>query len=285
MNKNKKWLAVLVAALMLAACMGCKAEIPPYLIVDGTTVVDYKDELPAKLVIPKGITKIAGGAFKRCDWLESVTIPNSVTEIGYDAFYDCTSLASVTIPNSVTEIGDSAFSGCTSLASVTIPNSVTKIGDWVLSGCTSLASVTIPNSVTEIGYNAFSGCDNIVVVTYNGTLKQWCQMDNNDYYLVSNAKIIRLSDAENLKALTTLTIPNGVTKIGNKAFNDCYKLASVTIPNSVTKIDLAAFSGCTSLASVTYTGTKAQWEAVQKREWNYSVPATVVHCADGDAAL
>ena len=85
---NKKWLAAF-AAVMALACMGCKAEkIPSYLIVNGTTLVSYTDELPANLVIPKGITKIAGGAFAECDWLKSVTIPGGVKVIGEDVIDD-----------------------------------------------------------------------------------------------------------------------------------------------------------------------------------------------------
>ena len=52
-------------------------------------------------------------------------------------------------------------------------------------------------------------------------------------------------------SLTSITIPNSVTSIGDEAFYDCTSLTSVTIPNSVTSIGDDAFSGCTSLTSVT----------------------------------
>ena len=52
-------------------------------------------------------------------------------------------------------------------------------------------------------------------------------------------------------SLTSVTIPNGVTSIGENAFNGCTSLTSVTLPNSVTSIGKSAFSGCTSLTSVT----------------------------------
>ena len=42
-----------------------------------------------------------------------------------------------------------------------------------------------------------------------------------------------------------------VTKIANKAFNECTNLKKVTIPDSVTSIGYSAFSGCSSLTSVT----------------------------------
>ena len=42
-----------------------------------------------------------------------------------------------------------------------------------------------------------------------------------------------------------------MTNIGDRAFYGCTGLTSITIPNSVTKIDSQAFDGCTSLVSVT----------------------------------
>jgi hypothetical protein len=53
------------------------------------------------------------------------------------------------------------------------------------------------------------------------------------------------------RSLTSVTIPNSVTSIGNSAFSQCSNLTSVTIPNSVTSIDSSAFYYCRSLTSVT----------------------------------
>jgi len=52
-----------------------------------------------------------------------------------------------------------------------------------------------------------------------------------------------------------VVIPQGVTRIGNRAFCDCTSLRSVTIPDSVTTISGSAFSGCMSLTSVTIPGS------------------------------
>lgn len=51
--------------------------------------------------------------------------------------------------------------------------------------------------------------------------------------------------------LTSVTIPNSVTSIGNYAFWDCSGLTSITIPNSVKSIGEGTFNGCTGLASIT----------------------------------
>ena len=52
-------------------------------------------------------------------------------------------------------------------------------------------------------------------------------------------------------SLTTVSIGNGVTSIGDTAFAGCSSLTSVTIPDSVTSIGGGAFASCTSLKTVT----------------------------------
>lgn len=51
----------------------------------------------------------------------------------------------------------------------------------------------------------------------------------------------------------------------------------------VTSIGGAAFLGCSSLTSITFSGTKAQWDAIEKvDDWNYNTGNYTIHCTDGD---
>jgi hypothetical protein len=52
-------------------------------------------------------------------------------------------------------------------------------------------------------------------------------------------------------SLTSITIPDSVTRIGHQAFQGCTSLTSITIPDSVTRIGDLAFWYCTSLTSIT----------------------------------
>ena len=60
--------------------------------------------------------------------------------------------------------------------------------------------------------------------------------------------------------ITSVTIPDSVTRIGGCAFCDCTSLVNITLPSSVTYIGFHAFSGCTKLANIIMPNSVAQIE-------------------------
>ena len=226
----------------------------PLTIEDGI-VTGCDKTVHGVIEIPAGVTAIGDDAFRECEMLISVKIPNGVVSIGECAFYRCPLLTSVVIPDSVTSIGSHAFCECECLTTVSIPYGVPSIGEYTFAYCRSLTDITIPNSVTSVGYDAFNECDSLKTVYYNGTIAQWCEMDNDYNSIGNNVESIVLSDGTNVKKLTELVIPYGVERIGKYAFSCCSSLTSVTIPSSVTSIGKDAFT--TDI--VNYGGTIAQW--------------------------
>ena len=77
--------------------------------------------------------------------------------------------------------------------------------------------------------------------------------------------------------IKSVVIDSGVTSIGSHAFEYCSSLTSVTIPNSVTLIQGGVFAGCFSLTDVYYTGTQAQWDAIDIEEGNEPLMSATLH--------
>ena len=65
--------------------------------------------------------------------------------------------------------------------------------------------------------------------------------------------------------ITSVTIPDGVSEIGDGAFYYCYRLKKINVPVSVKKIGANAFFGCQALTSV---------EMANDKMWRVAKPLT-----------
>ena len=122
--------------------------------------------------------------------------------------------------------------------------------------------MTIPKSVTSIGELAFYGCSALDSVVWNAkNYTNFSKKENAPFYdSRSQIKSFTFGEAvEHIPAylctgmnmLTSITIPNSVTYIGNETFRDCSSLTSINIPNSVTHIRACTFEGCAQLEKLT----------------------------------
>ena len=112
-----------------------------------------------------------------------------------------------------------------------------------VSGYTGTATeVVIPAEVTHE--------DNTYKVTAIGYSAFWNNSDLTSVTIPEGVTRIEAIAFGSCTSLKSVTIPEGVTYIGDLAFDSCTSLTSVTIPEGVTHIGNRAFWGCTSLTSV-----------------------------------
>ena len=224
----------------------------------------YKCSSLTGITIPNLVTFIGKNAFYYCSSLTGITIPDSVTTIGQCAFRYCTSLTGITIPDKVTFIRDLAFSDCTKLNNISIPNSVTEIDDGTFYNCSSLTGITIPDKVTSIGDHAFRNCSSLTGITIpdsvttigQGAFAYWTGATSTDIIHFPNEQLkIKYFESGysfyNWESLTSVTIPDKVTKIGIWAFCRCTKLSKITVlPETPPTLGTDVFSSIASNAVI-----------------------------------
>lgn len=228
------------------------------------------------LTIGEGVSSIGNYTFANCYQLTDVSIPDSVESIGDYAFYFCTILENVTLGSSVVTIGDGGFQYCYKLKSLTVPESVESIGNEVFRYCNELSKVTFQNSETVIGSNAFYACNPILIGNTPSTAKTYALSNNlvfidtnnasaiesTDFSLVSQEDGLRIKGYNGTK--TDIIIPQTihglpVVSIGSYAFSYS-DITSITIPDSVTKLEDSAFYYCSSLENVTLSSNISEIE-------------------------
>ncbi len=183
--------------------------------------------------------------YDKAEEIYTVVIENGVTSIGELAFYYCSMITSVDMPDSIENIDNFAFCGCYSIIEIEIPENVSTIGTGAFADCGTITSIQIPENVTSIGQDAFVNCSNLTEISVS---------EDNGVY-VSYDGIIYSKDMTTLiyspeGRIETAVIPDGVTTIGEYAFEYSRVLEGIEMPDSVTIIEDYAFYCCESIPQI-----------------------------------
>ena len=178
----------------------------------------------------------------------------------------------VVYEGTVTELGNNALQWQGTMTALEIPEGVTTLGFQSVQCCYNLSSVSLPKSLKHVMnmafyYTAFEKGKFII-----DDLAWWCSIQF-DAYSSNPLCYAKHIWADEDTEIIDLVIPEGVTRIGQYAFERCEAiksvtfpksltsigwntfyysgLESVTIPEGVTEIEEGTFQHCGNLASVT----------------------------------
>ena len=193
-------------------------------------------------------TKIPDSAFQSCYGLKKIILPPQITSIGNKAFYYI-SLADIEIPDSVETIGNSCFAICTDLKSIRLPESLTLLPYRIFERCTHLQHLDISN-ITTIRSEALSNNNFTtfhipkgVETLDRGFLGAQANLtsitieEGHPKYIIENNCVIDKTTNVLLASTNDSSIPDGVTELGNYAFNKRkFSSKKLVIPNSVKTI-------------------------------------------------
>lgn len=235
-----------------------------YVIPDGVECVGQSSFWGAKhlqeVVFPDSLTRIDSGAFCQTG-ITSLTVPDTVTQMEGYAFQNNQQLTRATLGSGVAELPDGLFYGCTALEEVTLPAEVTGLGgEEVFANCTSLQAVhvaadnpayqdvegalyskdgtrlllcpagveavSIPAAVTTIDPGAFKACAKVsafAVEPGNGVFS----VRDGVLFQTEEDDAIILHTYPAGKKDAAYTVPAGVTRIGERAFNNIPALAKL----------------------------------------------------------
>ena len=239
-----------------------------------------------EIVLPTTVSIIGNSCFDGCSNLTTINL-DAVQVIGESAFKGCTGLTDLNLGNT-TNILSNAFKGCTGLTSVEL-SLVQYLGESVFENCSNLDSISFGNNLIQIGMRALTGTKisdlalpasttSIVLgesysqVCFPSSLTSLSIDANNPKYTCENNMLIdkdtntvvytynvvgEVIVSRNIgprafygQNITELTIGEGVTSIGNNAFDSNTAMTVVHLPSSIVDIGSLAFSGCSNLTTI-----------------------------------
>ena len=260
-----------------------RVVIPATVTYNGTTynvteIGEYvfRDCPVTEVILPEGLKKIGRQQFWGCDNLKSITIPSSVTEIGYDAFnsnaenyYSDPAIETITFEDGTEPL--TGFNGSSDIpVSIQLGKNVKTVylgRDVLISRGENVENLTIGGIVTELdgGTDFFTANEALKTLTIEyGDAPLSLERTNDGDGTFSKYPIETLTLDRQLEydgtdgitpfsgsqKLTSVTIGDHVTSLGDNFFNGCAGMQSIVIGSGVASIGDNAFLGCTGLQRV-----------------------------------
>ncbi|MGN1411885.1 MAG: leucine-rich repeat domain-containing protein [Oscillospiraceae bacterium] len=206
------------------------------------------DAMTSKNDIPPVIRDIAKGVYKTMSIqdgilykfhvnLKSFELPEGITCIEKSCFYDRKGIVSITLPKSLKTIRNQAFKNCINLEEIRILNDSLLIDVDAFKGCNNLNRIVLSDGKI-FNINSYLNNDTPKIV------KKIQEQVQSDFYISGNTLVSYRGSEERV------TVPNGITTIGESCFANNEAIGRVILPNTVTDIQEDAFKGCVSMQTI-----------------------------------
>ena len=230
-----------------------------YRVQDGVQVIADKAFMNCQALtavdLPSSLTTVGQDAFNNCKGLCAIDFRSPVS-FGKNAFSDCTSLTDFTFGGNPTEpLPMGLFEGCTALTDLVLPESVTEIPRYCFRNCSQLYDINLPAGLKVIDRGSFRGTAVESVVLPDGVTivdKDAFRDCKRLTEFKAGAGLTEIGeDAFNgCENLASAILNEGLTTIDDKAFNNC-ALTTLTIPGTVTKVGKGIVDKNKGLTSLT----------------------------------
>lgn len=246
---------------------------------DGKLVAYAGRKPDTTYTVPSHVTTIGMHAFQHAGSLERIILSEGLVTIEGGAFYGCESLREITIPPTVTRLEDRTFFDCFNLSRITIPSSVEVInGNHVFANVTGFIirgeagsaaqtwaeehGIAFHDIATEWNVSGTCGDSIVWTLSENGTLQftgtgsipeysvmPWELYLNTIEALVISKGISSLPPhfLRVCRNLTSVSLPEDLTSIGDYAFAGCHSLTHIDLPDNITTIGYYTFADCKAL--------------------------------------
>lgn len=225
------------------------------------------------------VTKVGRGGVAGVSSLETFEFGPNLRELGYYAISTCSNLKKVIMPPALIEIGEYVFYNCKSLAAIEGGAGVRKIDEYAFYGCVSLPNtVTFGPALQELNASAFFGLSNIKAFAVDAANPNFtasdgvlfskdmtelaiypCGRPGSSYTVPALVSKICYQAIRNVRWLTSLTLPEGLETIDDRAMAGCH-FSYLNIPASVREIGDGFIYGCSSLTSLTIAPGNTAYE-------------------------
>lgn len=194
------------------------------------------------------------------DNVEQLNLPDTIQDLGGNYFRKFAKIKELTIPGSVKNF-DLSLQNSGNLEKLVFSEGVEELSsNMMVYGCGKLKKIDLPSTLKLISQSgAFSGATALESI------------DLPDGLAFAEGIGSVFSDCS---ALTSIVLPESITKIPSGTFNRCTSLASVTAEGEISAIGNSAFQECKSLTQLALPGqlTSIGYSAFQDCENLSSVP-------------